>query len=354
MPNDLLSTLPPRDELVRAYRRRDAAYEGLFVTAVRTTGVFCRPTCPVRSPLPKNVDFFATPREALRAGYRPCKRCRPTERSDEPAWMNELVRLVEADPSRRIPDADLRRRGLDPATVRRRFQRRFGLTFQAYVRSRRLGEALTVLRRGESVDRAQGASGFASLSGFREAFGRRFGVTPGGRRGTVECIRLGWIDSPIGPLVAGAIDAGVCFLEFTDRRAIERQLATLGARLALPAAPGRHDHFDRLRAELTAYFNGSLTRFTVPTHAPASPFQEAVWTELKRIPFGRTRSYQELASSVGRPEAVRAVGAANGQNRIAILIPCHRVIGKDGQLVGYGGGLRRKEFLLALERRTAR
>jgi AraC family transcriptional regulator, regulatory protein of adaptative response / methylated-DNA-[protein]-cysteine methyltransferase len=336
----------------RAYLRRDPAYEGIFVIAVRTTGVFCRPTCRVRSPLPKNVEFFPSPKEALFAGYRPCKRCRPLTQDEEPAWATDLLADVEHAPSDRIRESDLRARGIDPATARRYFQRHFGMTFQAYARARRLSAAFTSIRNGSTIDETVFDSGYDSHSGFRQAFARTFGCAPGaaqrGATGT-NWLRLAWLRSPLGPLIAGANDAGICFLEFSDRRMLEAQLGTLRSRFQTTVAPGEHRHIDRLRIELDEYFAGRRTKFAVPLVAPGTPFQERVWAALQRIPFGQTTSYQELAIQIGAGSAVRAVGHANGLNRIAILIPCHRVIAKDGGLGGYGGGLRRKEFLLRLE-----
>jgi AraC family transcriptional regulator of adaptative response/methylated-DNA-[protein]-cysteine methyltransferase len=163
----------------------------------------------------------------------------------------------------------------------------------------------------------------------------------------VVCTR---IESPLGPLVVGATTRGICLLEFTDRRILPAQIKTVGDRFDSAVSSGESPHFDCLRDELSAYFSGQLRKFSVPLVAPGTTFQERVWAELQRIPFGETRSYEDLARAVGAPRAQRAVGRANGLNRIAILIPCHRVINKDGRLGGYGGLLWRKEALLHLER----
>jgi AraC family transcriptional regulator of adaptative response/methylated-DNA-[protein]-cysteine methyltransferase len=255
---------------------------------------------------------------------------------------------VDRKPSSRIREGDLASRGIHPATVRRYFQRHYGMSFQAYMRGRRLVDALHRIREGAPLDWAVFESGYDSHSGFRDAFVRTFGITPRDscRR---NCILLAWLKSPLGPLVAGATPEGVCLVEFTDRRMLETQLATLRKRLDCPAVPGRNHHLRRLETELDAYFAGTLRDFTVPLVYPGTDFQRRVWEELLRIPYGQTRSYEELAIKVGLPGGQRSVGRANGQNRIAIVLPCHRVVRKDGQLGGYGGGLRRKEFLLGLE-----
>jgi AraC family transcriptional regulator of adaptative response/methylated-DNA-[protein]-cysteine methyltransferase len=149
--------------------------------------------------------------------------------------------------------------------------------------------------------------------------------------------------------VAGATGEGVCLLEFADRRMLQTQLAIVRKQFDSPAVPGMNDHLERLQSELEAYFAGKLRAFSVPLLYPGTSFQKRVWEELLRIPYGQTRSYEEMATAVDMPRATRGVGRANGQNRIAIVIPCHRVVRKDGHLGGYGGGLRRKEFLLSLE-----
>lgn len=158
------------------------------------------------------------------------------------------------------------------------------------------------------------------------------------------------IESPVGTLIAGGDDRGVCLLEFTDRHKIEPQIEDLSRRLGRPLVPGEHRHLARLRLELAEYFGGRRREFEVPIHASGTPFQERVWKELLLIPYGETRSYEQIARRIGAPNAVRAVGSANGRNPISIVIPCHRVVGKDGSPVGYGGGIHRKEWLLDLER----
>jgi AraC family transcriptional regulator of adaptative response/methylated-DNA-[protein]-cysteine methyltransferase len=158
-------------------------------------------------------------------------------------------------------------------------------------------------------------------------------------------------ESPIGELVAGATDQGICLLEFSEMRRAKREMRELEKLLGTKIAEGENDHLTAIRIQLDGYFNGTLKQFTVPVLMPGTDFQREVWTELLNIPFGTTRSYQEQANAIGRPDSVRAVANANGTNRISIVIPCHRIIGSDGRLVGYGGGLGRKKWLLDHERR---
>ncbi len=335
--------------MLDALARRDGAYEGIFITCVKTTGIFCRPGCPARQPRPENVEFCPSPRDALNAGYRPCRRCRPLRAAgDTPEWLAPLLDAVEADPTRRWRDRDLRAFGVDPVRVRRWFKVHHGLTFHGYSRARRLGAALGHLQRGAGVTGTAFDAGYESLSGFGEAFAKFAGGSPTHRshRTLVTVTRLA---SPLGPLVAAATDDAVCLLEFADRRQLATQCERLAKRLDAVFAPGENEPLLRLTIQLDEYFAGARTDFDLPLRAPGTPFQEQVWAELQRIPCGETRSYAQLAAAIGRPTATRAVARANGDNRIAILIPCHRVIGADGKLTGYGGGLWRKQRLLDIE-----
>ena len=343
-------SLPPESEMWQAFTERDPAYDGVFFTGVRTTGIFCRTTCPARKPLRKNIEFFEAASDALFAGYRPCKRCRPLEPHGEaPAWLRSVLEALEEEPARRMRDADLRDQGVDPARVRRWFQAHHGMTFQAYQRARRLGRALGQLSIGDDIVQTAYRNGFESLSGFNDAVRRLAGESPGRAR-TATVVHLTRIPTPLGPMLAGATDDALCLLEFAERRMLETQLRRVQKQLDAVLVPGETNITTRTAEELERYFDRALTEFTVPLALAGTPFQEEVWAELRTIPYGETRSYGEQARRMGNPKAVRAVARANGDNRIAIIIPCHRVIGSDGKLTGYGGGLWRKKRLLELER----
>lgn len=342
-------TLPKEREMYRAVADRNADYDGVFLLGVRTTGIFCRPSCPARNPKPENIEFFATGELAMRAGYRPCKRCRPLHTDGRhPDWVTNLLAAAEEAEPRRLRDFDLRQMGIDPARARRYFQKEFGMTFQAYQRASRIGSAFQRLNQGDGELYVGMDAGFESPSGFRDAFTRVFGATPG-RRDHVRCAVMSMMPSPVGSLVTAATDDGVCLLEFADRPALARQAATLRKRLGVAVVPGKNGHLEQLEAELGEYFDGKRHSFDVTLVAPGTEFQCRVWNRLQQIPYGETMSYEGLARAIGRPGAQRAVGKANGDNRIAIVIPCHRVVQKNGALRGYGGGLWRKRFLLDLE-----
>jgi len=341
--------LPPTIEMEQARHHRDATYDGVFWVGVKTTGIFCKPSCPARSPLAKNVEYYGSVKATMFAGFRPCKRCRPLEVAGEnPAWVERLIERLRAEPERRIRDQDLREMKIEPARARRYFQQHYGMTFHAFARGWRLRGAFQLLKKGAQLDQVALGHGFESHSGFRDAFSRLVGAPPGKSRSS-DVVTVSWIESPLGPLVCAATDAGVCLLEFSDRRKLETQFETLRHRFGA-ILPGNHPWLDQLRSELGEYFAGKRREFTVPLVYPGTPFQMKVWNSLREIGYGETRSYEQMAWSVGAPRASRAVGTANGQNRIAIVIPCHRVVNKGGKLGGYGGGLWRKQLLLNLER----
>jgi len=351
--NVFMKTLPSIPEMQAACIRKDRSYDGIFFLAVRTTGIFCRPSCPARPPRPENVSYYASLREALFAGYRACKRCRPLDTDGRPPeWVERALALVR-DSEGKIRDSDLKQARIDPAQARRYFQKHYGMTFQAFCRARRMADALQDLRNGINLDEVALGNGFESHSGFRDAFTRTFGRSPGASR-DMDRIVVAWFESPLGPIVAAASDAGVCLVDFSDRRLLEAQFAGLKKVLKCAIVPGENDHLRQLKDEMTAYFAGKLRKFSVPLVFPGSAFQVKVWNELQRIRYGETCSYEDLARRVGSPAAQRAVGHANGLNRISIVIPCHRVVNKNGGLCGYGGGLWRKQRLLDLERNSSK
>ena len=344
-------TLPSTAEMYRALVERDQSFEGLFYACVRTTGIFCRPTCHARKPKPENVEFAATIQDALHRGYRPCQLCEPmTAGAATPNWLAPLLDEIKRHPDLKLRDHDLRVRGLDPVQVRRTFKRSFGMTFQAYQRAVRLGTAMKSLHAGAQTIDAGMDAGFESDSGFRDAFARVFGDPPGRARDKA-LLRATWIESPLGPMLALAGDEGLELLEFVDRRALETELRALRAKLGSAIVPGEHPILTKTADQVREYFAGTRREFDITLKQRGSAFQLAAWSALCEIPYGETRSYSDMARRVGSAGAVRAIGRVNGQNQIAIVVPCHRVIRSDGSLCGYGGGKWRKQWLLDHERR---
>jgi AraC family transcriptional regulator of adaptative response/methylated-DNA-[protein]-cysteine methyltransferase len=345
--------LPAPPAMYRALVAKDASFDGVFLAAVRTTRIFCRPSCPARKPARENVEFFATAQEAILAGYRACLRCRPlTPPGGAPEWLAALLADVERAPDARWTDADLAARGLDPVRVRRWFLRHHAMTFHAFHRSRRVGRALGRLKTGAGVLDAAFDADFESLSGFHDAFRKLTGRSPAAGR-AVTPLHMTRFATPLGAMVAAATPKGLCLLEFADRRGLEAELRDLARHLNCAVVPEADETLRRVAAEIAAYFAGTLRRFTVPLDPQGTPFQRRAWDALAAIPYGATRSYAQQAAAMGAPSAVRAVGRANGMNRVAIVVPCHRVVGADGELTGYGGGLWRKRRLLELERDAA-
>jgi len=345
----IAASLPSPEVLYEALLNKDSSFEGLFFVGVKTTGIFCRPTCSARKPKKENCTFFKSSKEALLYGFRPCKVCEPLRlNGDYPDQVKEIIREINLDPSLRIKAEDLRRRGIQPEKLSRWFKKNMNMTFVAYQKSIRIGNAYGLIRLGEHVTGAAYDSGYESLSAFTESFKKQTGFNPvdSKKRNVITMTR---IPTVLGPMVACVNGEAICLLEFADRPMLETQLKRIEKLFQAKTLPGPSPTFEILSKELDEYFTGKRKVFTVPLSVPGSPFQQKVWDLLQKIPYGSTRTYAEQANAIGSVNAIRAVARANGDNRVAIIIPCHRVIGSDGSLTGYGGGLLRKKFLLDLE-----
>lgn len=339
--------------MYRAIVNKDTSFEGIFFTAVKTTGIFCRPTCTARKPKFENVEFFTTTKECFLKGYRPCKVCNPLEKLNQtPEIYLQLIHELSQNPSLKFKDYNLKQRGIEPSQIRRWFLKNHGVTFQAFQRIFRINSAFKKIQKGETVTNAAFDSGFESLSGFADSFKVVFGVSPknGKEKGIIDLKR---IETPLGTMIACATNQGICLLEFSDRKMLETELKTVTRLLNATIVQGQNKHFEDLEKELSEYFSGERKTFGVPVHTPGTAFQNKVWSALQSISYGQTKSYKEQAIAIDSPESIRAVANANGMNRISILIPCHRVIGSDGHLTGYGGGLSRKKYLLELEKQNS-
>ena len=330
-----------------AFMRRDRSWDGRIIGAVTTTGIYCKPSCPARRPRREHVVFYSSGEEARAAGFRPCLRCKPDEVGRDREAVAEAVRLIEdADEAPSLAGLAAAV-GYAPHHFQRIFKRDLGVSPAEYARGLRNRRAEEALKANGRVTDAVYDAGYQSPSGFYSDAKERLGMTPSAWRdgGRGETIRWTTFDSPLGQMLIAATSRGICRLTFDDSEESLRRL--------FPNAMISRDD-----GGLKSLVEGALAAIERPLAAPDLPidvagtaFQEAVWRELRKIPPGETRSYADIAAAIGQPKAVRAVGTANGDNHVAVLIPCHRVIRSDGSLGGYAGGLDRKRRLLAAEGR---
>jgi AraC family transcriptional regulator of adaptative response/methylated-DNA-[protein]-cysteine methyltransferase len=345
------------DQCWAALERRDAGADGKFLYGVRTTGVYCRPGCASRLPLRKNTLFFETRAEAEAAGLRACKRCRPADGSTASrhiAAIEKACALLQK--SETMPSlAELAHAaGISPFHFHRVFKQITGATPRDYARTHRLGRLADKLDAGQPVTEAIYASGFGASSRAYEAAPVGLGMTPGARRrgGVGQTIRFVTVETPLGWALVAATKRGICMTALADDR---DSLAT-ALQQRFPAAElvadhaGLKDWADRIVSFITA----PDRNLDLPLDIQGTAFQARVWRALQKIPFGKTASYAEIASALGQPRAVRAVAQACAANKVALLVPCHRVIRSDGDLGGYRWGLERKRTLLAKEGAAAR
>ena len=333
------------EEAWAAFERRDRRWDGRVIGAVKTTGIYCKPSCPARRPKREHVEFFADGERARAAGYRPCLRCKPDEVGRDREAVARAVKLIEqADETPRL-DEIAAAVGYAPHHFQRLFTREMGVSPAVYARGLRAGRAQQNLKKDKSVTDAIYDSGYSAPSRFYADARDRMGMTPSAWRdgGRGETIRYAMLDTPLGQMLVAATGKGICRLTFDeDVAALKRRFPNATIQPADTA--------------MASLISGVMQAIETPNAMPDLPidvrgtaFQEAVWRELRKIPAGETRSYADIAAAIGEPGAVRAVGTANGSNPVAVLVPCHRVIRSDGTLGGYAGGLNRKRKLLAAE-----
>ncbi|MHC3127221.1 6-O-methylguanine DNA methyltransferase [Brevundimonas sp. GN22] len=346
----MLFDLPSDDALYDALVARDDRYDGRVFVCVHSTGIFCRLTCPARKPVRENCTFRETVGECIEAGFRACKRCHPVQAAAQnDLVVTALLEKLDAEPQRRWSEPDIARMGYDLSTVRRAFKRHFGMTFLEMARQRRLREGFETLALGGSVLTAQLDASFESPSAFRAAFAKLMGCAPADLK-TDGHMRATWIPTALGDMIAVSSATHLHLLEFVDRKGLPAELKKLQAATPGGLGIGRFAPAEQAEAELADYFAARSARFETPLAMHGTDFYKRVWQALQSIPAGETRSYGEIARQIGQPTAVRAVARANGSNQIALMIPCHRVIGADGSLTGYAGGLWRKQRLIEIER----
>ena len=351
------SAVPDGDEAWRAVERRDPRFDGRFVYAVRSTRIYCRPSCPSRRPARERVTFYSAPAAAEEAGYRACQRCHPREAQVAPAAVavERARRYIEQHPDHVITLAALADNvGLSPFHLQRTFKRLLGISPREYQDGLRVSRFKSRLRAGDTVSRATYEAGFGSSSRIYERSDKALGMTPAAYRrgGAGMHIRYTIVESPFGKLLVGATDRGVCAVALGDGdEGLLRKLRADFPRAVIERADDAHRDWVE---EIVGNIGGGNLGSSVPLDVQGTAFQQQVWALLRRIPPGRTRSYGEIASELGNPRATRAVAQACASNRIAVVIPCHRVVRNDGTSGGYKWGVERKKSLLELERRQAR
>jgi AraC family transcriptional regulator of adaptative response/methylated-DNA-[protein]-cysteine methyltransferase len=345
------------EELWQAVQSRDAGFDGAFVFAVRSTGIYCRPSCPARRPRREQVIFFSLPEAAKQAGFRACRRCHPEKANagdPQVELAQRVCRYIEAhlDDSLEEPltlavlGAQM---GVSQYHLQRVFKRIMGITPRQYAEACRLGQLKTRLKGGESVTSAMYNVGYGSSSRLYERAPAQLGMTPATYRRGGRGMHINYtvVNCPLGRLLVAATERGICAVSLGDSD------ATLEAVLLseYPAAEIRRDSrvLDEWVDILLRHLSGQQPHLDLPLDIQATAFQWRVWEELRAIPYGRTRSYSEIARAMGRPTAVRAVARACATNPVALVIPCHRVVREDNAFGGYRWGLERKRALLAQE-----
>jgi AraC family transcriptional regulator, regulatory protein of adaptative response / methylated-DNA-[protein]-cysteine methyltransferase len=330
---------------------RDSRADGSFVLAVRSTRIYCRPSCPARRPLRRNVTFFRTREEAEKQGYRPCRRCRPNEIAGPVALVqraaNQLAESTEEGIRLGALAAAL---GTTQGTLRRAFLQVTGLKPRELAEALRIKRFKALLRAGKSIADALYETGYGSSSRVYERSNAQLGMTPATYRKGGQGMKIGYIiaRSPLGKVLVAATERGVSAVYLGDRE--NTMIAELRKEYPRAEIAPAADSFRRWVSEIVQRIEGKQPRMELPLDLQATAFQRRVWQELQRIPRGRTRTYSQVARSLGRPKAVRAVARACATNPVSVVVPCHRVVREDGALAGYRWGLSRKEQLLAQER----
>jgi len=344
-----------QDSRWRAVLARDAHQDGTFVFAVSSTGVYCQPSCPARRPRRENVTFFSKPDHAEKAGYRACLRCRPKSASGSGATetVKAMCRYIEQHLDEPLTLARLSSEfHHSPFHLQRTFKRVLGITPRAYADSCRMNQLKDNLRAGHSVTRSMYDAGYSSSSRLYERTSSQLGMTPDKyRRGAIAAaIRYTFADSPLGRMLIAATDKGICAIQFANSDDELEQ----GLRHEFPFAIRRHDDraMQAWKKDLLRQMLGQRVNAALPLDIQATAFQRRVWSQLQSIPFGATRSYAAVAKAIGQPSATRAVARACATNPVAVAIPCHRVVRKDGDMGGYRWGAERKKALLELEMQT--
>jgi AraC family transcriptional regulator of adaptative response/methylated-DNA-[protein]-cysteine methyltransferase len=355
-PNTQQLAIPSRHEMFTALDDRDSAFDGVFFYGVITTGIFCRPSCPSRPARRDNVRFFVSAEEASLSGFRPCKRCRPDTLDADTEKVVGIARHIEAHADEKLTLATLANvAGLSSSRLQRAFKAAFGISPKQYQDAVRLGRLKDALQQGDDVTGAIYSAGFGSASRVYGEASRNLGMTPAAYRagGEGEQIWYAYRDSALGPLLMAATARGVCFAQFGDSESsLVSQLRAEFPQARIERSPGETGpELDAWILALDDHVSRNAPRPDLPLDLRGTAFQLRVWRFLLGIDDGDVVSYGEVATGIGRPNAVRAAASACGANRVGVLVPCHRVLRGNGDLGGYRWGVDRKRALLDLERR---
>jgi len=339
------------EERWKAFEARDSRYDGRFVVGVRSTGIYCRPSCPARRPLRQNVVFYPVGDDAEQEGFRPCRRCRPEEVLPQARAVEQASRYIGEHLDRNVTLDELGEVvGMSPHHLQRTFKRMLGISPRAYADALRLGTVKAGLRDRDDVTTALYDAGYGSSSRLYERAPGQLGMTPGTYRRGGQGMSIGYtiVDSRLGRLLVGATEHGVSAIYLGDD---DRELET-ALRAEYPAAEivRGESGLDRWVAEIVAHLAGEQPHLDLPIDVQTTAFKRRVWEALREIPYGSTRGYAEVARHIGQPTAVRAVASACATNPVALVVPCHRVVRSDGSAGGYRWGIERKQALLAQER----
>ncbi len=341
------------EEYWAAIQSRSRDWVGKLYYGVKTTGIFCRPDCPSKRPGKNAVVFFHTAQDAREAGFRACKRCRPDQSADEIQLAEHLVNLVDASTSEITTVAEWAALAdIAPQKLRKIITSSTGLLPRDFLLNRKMQNFKQSVQKGENLITSQNIAGFGSSSRLYEKAHAHLGMTPGKYRrgGMGEKILYSIMDTPLGMLILAATDHGICSIKFGDS---EKELANeLKTEFPLAEIEKHHGELTVWLVELEKYFSRESREINVPLDAKATAFQLKVWSELRKIPFGETRSYSQIAEAIGQPSAARAVASACARNPVAVVTPCHRVVHSDGSVSGYRWGLERKKALLLHESKT--
>ena len=338
------------EQYYEAVKNRDTNFIGSFFFGVKTTGIFCIPSCRARTPKPENLVYYTQVNELVAEGFRPCKLCKPTLNAYEmPPDIKQAIKMIHESPFEKIKDTHLVEHGIRPEKLRRWFKKNYGITFHAYQRMHRISNAYQNIKNGKKITDSAFNSGYESLSGFNHTFKTLLGKEPN-KSNELCVIHIRRITTPLGPMLICASEKGICLLEFTDQKTLETELINLESKRQATILLGENQIIQQAEKELNEYFQGKRTVFNTPIDQSDTDFQINYWHHIQQIPFGETRCSSSLAKELQTNE--RYIQETNKMNKVAIILPCHRVICNPNKLHDNRKGLERKNVLIKLEKQN--